>query len=95
MSSANDWQDRRGIFQTGKEVHEPGRKLSNSFGDPIRRSSIGSDKGSPLEKTTSTTSAGGSSPDKRRRVSIDQTYLKEHALTSRSYSRPTQHSSAT
>lgn len=57
------WQDRRGMFQKGKELHQPGRKLSNQFGDPLRRSSIGSTGSSTLEKTPTT-----EEPGQRRRV---------------------------
>lgn len=58
------WQDRRGMFQKGKELHQPGRKLSNQFGDPMRRASIGSNSSGTLEKTPST-----DEPGQRRRVS--------------------------
>lgn len=58
------WQDRRGMFQKGKELHQPGRKLSNQFGDPLRRASVGSNSSGTLEKTTST-----EEPGQRRRVS--------------------------
>lgn len=63
------WQDRRGMFQRGKEVHQPGRKLSNQFGDPLgaRRTSTGSTGGGGLEKTNSVEEPGASS---RRRVSL-------------------------
>lgn len=62
------WQDRRGMFQRGKEVHQPGRKLSNQFGDPLagRRTSTGS-MGGGLEKTESIPEPG--SQGQRRRVS--------------------------
>jgi hypothetical protein len=62
------WQDRRGMFQRGKDVHQPGRKLSNQFGDPLagRRTSIGSTgSGVGLEKTDSIEEPGA----QRRRVS--------------------------
>lgn len=61
------WQDRRGMFQRGKDVHQPGRKLSNQFGDPLagRRTSIGSTGGGGLEKTDSVEELGAT----RRRVS--------------------------
>merc|ERR1711939_453865 len=62
MSSvSNTWQDRRALFQKGKEVHEPAspteRKPSMSEGvtAAVRRASVGSDTG--LEKTVSNTSA--------------------------------------
>jgi hypothetical protein len=63
------WQDRRGMFQRGKEVHQPGRKLSNQFGDPLaaRRTSTGSTGGGGLEKTDSIPEPG--SQGQRRRVS--------------------------
>jgi hypothetical protein len=62
------WQDRRGMFQRGKEIHQPGRKLSNQFGDPLaaRRTSTGSTGGGGLEKTESITEPG--SQGQRRRV---------------------------
>jgi hypothetical protein len=61
------WQDRRGMFQRGKDVHQPGRKLSNQFGDPLagRRSSIASTGSGTLEKTDSIEEPGA----QRRRVS--------------------------
>jgi len=61
------WQDRRGMFQRGKDVHQPGRKLSNQFGDPLagRRTSIGSTGSVGLEKTDSIEEPGA----QRRRVS--------------------------
>lgn len=64
------WQDRRGMFQRGKELHQPGRKLSNQFGDPLsaRRTSTGSTGGGGLEKTDSITEPG--STGQRRRVSF-------------------------
>ena len=64
------WQDRRGMFQRGKEVHQPGRKLSNQFGDPLaaRRTSTGSTGGGGLEKTDSIPEPG--SLGQRRRVSL-------------------------
>ncbi|KAK4626507.1 hypothetical protein CLAFUW4_04984 [Fulvia fulva] len=51
MSSPNStptapWQDRRGMFQRGKEVHEPARKMSGSGGtgviEAVRRASTSS-----------------------------------------------------
>merc|ERR1712217_384525 len=75
MSSvSNTWQDRRALFQKGKEVHEPAspteRKPSMSEGvtAAVRRASVGSDTG--LEKTVSNTSAGApASPTSGRRRS--------------------------
>jgi hypothetical protein len=63
------WQDRRGMFQRGKDVHQPGRKLSNQFGDPLsaRRTSTGSTGSGILEKTDSIAEPG--SQGQRRRVS--------------------------
>lgn len=56
------------MFQRGKELHQPGRKLSNQFGDPLsaRRTSVGSTGGGGLEKTDSITEPGSSG--QRRRV---------------------------
>jgi hypothetical protein len=56
------------MFQRGKEIHQPGRKLSNQFGDPLaaRRTSTGSTGGGGLEKTESITEPG--SQGQRRRV---------------------------
>jgi hypothetical protein len=68
------WQDRRGMFQRGKDVHQPGRKLSNQFGDPLagRRTSIGSTgSGVGLEKTDSIEEPGA----QRRRVSYACVHL--------------------
>lgn len=58
------------MFQRGKEVHQPGRKLSNQFGDPLaaRRTSTGSTGGGGLEKTDSIPEPG--SQGQRRRVSL-------------------------
>ena len=58
------------MFQRGKEVHQPGRKLSNQFGDPLaaRRTSTGSTGGGGLEKTDSISEPG--SQGQRRRVSL-------------------------
>lgn len=58
------------MFQRGKEVHQPGRKLSNQFGDPLsaRRTSTGSTGGGGLEKTDSIPEPG--SQGQRRRVSF-------------------------
>jgi hypothetical protein len=55
------------MFQRGKDVHQPGRKLSNQFGDPLagRRSSIASTGSGTLEKTESIEEPGA----QRRRVS--------------------------
>jgi hypothetical protein len=58
------------MFQRGKDVHQPGRKLSNQFGDPLagRRTSIGSTgSGVGLEKTESIEEPGA---QRRRRVSF-------------------------
>jgi hypothetical protein len=62
------------MFQRGKEVHQPGRKLSNQFGDPLaaRRTSVGSTGGGGLEKTESITEPGAQG--QRRRVSFWLSY---------------------
>lgn len=71
--STSTWSDRRGLFQKGKEVHEPGRRMSGSGGgviDAVRRASTSSnsDKGfSPLGNDP----ASPSSPtSQRRRVCV-------------------------
>ncbi|KAK5133610.1 hypothetical protein LTR08_007558 [Meristemomyces frigidus] len=73
---ANPWQDRRGMFQRGREVHEPGnpvpanRRTSGAgLSDAVRRSSTSSDD--DLKKTTSNSSTGNpnSPSDQRRRSS--------------------------
>ncbi|KJX97715.1 hypothetical protein TI39_contig468g00023 [Zymoseptoria brevis] len=63
------WQDRRGMFQRGKEVHEPARRPSQSYGgaggtavlDAVRRgSTASSNAGSLVDKPL--TNDPGSSP---------------------------------
>jgi len=73
------WQDRRGMFQRGKDVHQPGRKLSNQFGDPLagRRTSIGSTGSVGLEKTDSIEEPGA----QRRRSSAANRGLFENLNT--------------
>ena len=75
------WQDRRGMFQRGKDVHQPGRKLSNQFGDPLanRRTSVGSTGGGGLEKTDSIEEPGA----QRRRVSGCLSLYLLHVVESR------------
>lgn len=75
------WQDRRGMFQRGKDVHQPGRKLSNQFGDPLagRRSSIASTGSGSLEKTESIEEPGA----QRRRVSSIMYFVGGAAATTR------------
>jgi hypothetical protein len=71
------WQDRRGMFQRGKEIHQPGRKLSNQFGDPLaaRRTSTGSTGGGGLEKTESITEPGSQGQRRRVRFHLSTTIL--------------------
>lgn len=74
-SPSSSWADRRGLFQKGKEVHEPGRRLSGSGGssggiaDAVRSASISS--ANSAEKSVSGSSAGDSavpsSPTSQRR----------------------------
>ncbi|KAK4543250.1 hypothetical protein LTR36_005800 [Oleoguttula mirabilis] len=68
-SPTSTWQDRRGMFQSGKEVHEPGkpvtrRESGSGIADAVRRASTASIDA--LEKTTSSSSA---SPSSQRRSS--------------------------
>ncbi|KAK5125951.1 hypothetical protein LTR85_011306 [Meristemomyces frigidus] len=68
-SPTSTWEDRRGMFQRGKEVHEPGkpvtrRESGSGIVDAVRRTSTASIEA--LEKTTSNSSA---SPTSQRRRS--------------------------
>ena len=81
MSSPNTtptaaWQDRRGMFQRGKEVHEPARKMSGSGAtgviEAVRRASTSSQSDKSLvNNPLSNDPAAPSSPSTaaRRRVS--------------------------
>ncbi|KAK4504011.1 hypothetical protein PRZ48_004926 [Zasmidium cellare] len=73
MTSPSDWSDRRGLFQKGKEVHEPGRRLSGSGGvmDAVRRASTSStsEKGSFVSNPLSNDPASPPSPTSQRRRS--------------------------
>ncbi|KAK3704910.1 hypothetical protein LTR37_013601 [Vermiconidia calcicola] len=65
MSANENWQDRRGIFQRGKELHAPGSPTSKKFhetgavSNAVRKSSVsstgsgGGGGGSPVEKSSS------------------------------------------
>ncbi|KAF2723141.1 hypothetical protein K431DRAFT_311231 [Polychaeton citri CBS 116435] len=67
--SSNPWSDRRGLFQKGKEIHEPTERRSSqgSVSDALRRASVGSvGSGTTLEKTPTTSSSTGGSSDRRR-----------------------------
>ena len=60
------------MFQRGKEVHEPGRKLSGvGIAETIRRASIGSNGDGSMTQSMSNTTEGSqkSSSASRRRVS--------------------------
>ncbi|GAB7362298.1 hypothetical protein MBLNU230_g2316t1 [Neophaeotheca triangularis] len=80
MSSptSNTWQDRRGLFQRGKELHEPGKpaRTSGELSETMRRASTTSSSGSAaagLEKTMSGSSAaGGATAAGNRRRSSNQ-----------------------
>lgn len=73
----SSWQDRRALFQRGKEVHEPGRRASGFSGN------MGI--GDVLSKVTSNESvssaASPTSPTERRRVSPSSNVYSQ-ALTS-------------
>ncbi|KAF2163671.1 hypothetical protein M409DRAFT_68277 [Zasmidium cellare ATCC 36951] len=74
MSSPSEWSDRRGLFQKGKEVHEPGRRLSGGAGgviDAVRRASTSStsEKGSFVSNPLSNDPASPASPTSQRRRS--------------------------
>ncbi|KAF2157023.1 hypothetical protein K461DRAFT_289383 [Myriangium duriaei CBS 260.36] len=92
MSSptGSPWSDRRGMFQKGKEVHEPHKPVFTSEGvaDAVRRASVSS-TGS-MDKTTSNTTNGGTSPtDQRRRSSTASGLfgnLTQHKRGSEDYS---------
>nr|OQO32595.1 hypothetical protein B0A51_00159 [Rachicladosporium sp. CCFEE 5018] len=76
MSAPSTWEDRRGMFQAGKVVHEPGRKMSKQFGDPIAggAGSILNQTGSPRKssdmgpprKSTDLSGGANGSPNRRR-----------------------------
>lgn len=70
--SGQPWEDRRGMFQRGKEVHDPARRPSQSGGviEAVRRASVASNN-SLVEKPLSNDPASPTSPtSQRRRVSI-------------------------
>ncbi|EME46710.1 hypothetical protein DOTSEDRAFT_70646 [Dothistroma septosporum NZE10] len=79
MSSPNTtpatlWQDRRGMFQRGKEVHEPARKMSGSgtgVMEAVRRASTvsNSDKSFVSNPLSNDPAAPVSSTAARRRSS--------------------------
>jgi len=84
----NLWQDRRGMFQKGKEVHEPGNPIGErrtsgaGIADAVRRASVSSVNS--IEKTISNTGGSAtSSSGQRRRVSPAHCsgWRKERLLT--------------
>ncbi|CAK3768017.1 Hypothetical predicted protein [Lecanosticta acicola] len=72
---SQSWEDRRGLFQRGKEIHEPGRKLSGSAGaggvmDAVRRASTSSgNSGNLVDKPLSNDPGSPTSPTSQRRRS--------------------------
>ncbi|KAM3425216.1 hypothetical protein BST61_g7171 [Cercospora zeina] len=68
--SGQPWEDRRGMFQRGKEVHDPARRASQSGGviEAVRRASVTSNN-SLVEKPLSNDPAAPSSPTSQRRRS--------------------------
>ncbi|KAF2860212.1 hypothetical protein K470DRAFT_77231 [Piedraia hortae CBS 480.64] len=74
-SSSNPWQDRRGLFQRGKEVHEPskptGRRPSEGSRiiDSLRRASVSSTNSLEKTKTASSDAPSPTSPSSQRRMS--------------------------
>jgi len=69
-SPTQTWSDRRGMFQKGREVHEPApprRPSQGGVADAVRRVSVGSQNG--VEKTTSDPTSAQSSPTSQRRRS--------------------------
>ncbi|GAM82394.1 hypothetical protein ANO11243_003730 [Dothideomycetidae sp. 11243] len=85
--SSAAWLDRRGLFQKGKELHEPGRRPSESSAagvvDAVRRASVSSTDG--LDKTAS--NASTSTADARRRSSNAGLFanLTQHKRGSQDY----------
>lgn len=78
-SPVSTWSDRRGLFQTGKEVHQPAARRasqeSSGVVDAVRRTSVvGMDK---LEKAISSNPSPVSATSQRRRV---RQYLITSAL---------------
>ncbi|EMD01172.1 hypothetical protein BAUCODRAFT_118880 [Baudoinia panamericana UAMH 10762] len=90
------WSDRRGMFQKGKEVHEPSvpserRNSGGGIADAVRRASVSS--ANTLEKTvtgtTSNSSSDPSSPTSQRRRSSNTALfgnLTTHKRGSEDYS---------
>lgn len=87
MSSPSEWSDRRGLFQKGKEVHEPGRRLSGGAGgviDAVRRASTSStsEKGSFVSNPLSNDPASPASPtSQRRRVRNHHLHMSIEGVT--------------
>ncbi|EME83213.1 uncharacterized protein MYCFIDRAFT_211267 [Pseudocercospora fijiensis CIRAD86] len=65
------WEDRRGMFQRGKEVHEPARRPSQSGGviDAVRRASVSSQSSVTKSPSNGPAAAPASPTGQRRRSS--------------------------
>ncbi|KAI5367213.1 hypothetical protein Slin14017_G022490 [Septoria linicola] len=68
--SGQPWEDRRGMFQRGKELHDAARRPSQSGGviEAVRRASVTSN-GSVVDKPLSNDPAPPASPTSQRRRS--------------------------
>ncbi|QIW96605.1 hypothetical protein AMS68_002123 [Peltaster fructicola] len=59
MSGSSPWSDRRGMFQPGKQVHEPGRKLSGGgVFEAVRRASTSSSTDEPKSAVEAPATSG-------------------------------------
>lgn len=77
MSTAWGFEDRRGMFQGGKEVHEPSKRrpsgTSGSVTEAVRKASITASE--TVQKVTSNTSnTAGEAPRRRVCVQVRQSF---------------------
>ncbi|KAL9532793.1 hypothetical protein SMMN14_03470 [Sphaerulina musiva] len=76
-SSSTPWEDRRGMFQRGKDVHDPARRRPSQGGggvaEAVRRASVTSNNSDPLASPT--LSSSSSMEGQRRRSSAASTGL--------------------
>lgn len=85
--STSTWSDRRGLFQKGKEVHEPGRRMSGSGGgviDAVRRASTSSNSDKVFSPLSNDPASPSSPTSQRRRVCASFLVVEEdnsHLLT--------------
>lgn len=80
-SSSTPWEDRRGMFQRGKDVHDPARRRPSQGGgggvaEAVRRASVTSNNSDPLASPT--LSSSSTMEGQRRRVSYLKPYLKPY-----------------